>query len=113
MNVRLSLRKQTIRELDAEDVIDVAGGDTTACCVGCSTCGTATWCEKLRLNTTDIAARIRERKCSQTGNRLVEEFRTDDGSVAAFAEGFVSAAMCLCLAAAFFSCCAGASFQLA
>lgn len=47
-------------------------------------------CEKLRLNTTDIAAWIRERKCSQTGDRLVEEFRTDDGSVAAFAVGFVS-----------------------
>jgi hypothetical protein len=42
--LRLSLRKQTIRELDAEDLIDVAGGDTAACCVGCSTCGTATWC---------------------------------------------------------------------
>jgi ThiF family len=47
-------------------------------------------CKKLRLSAADIAAWVRERKCSQTGDRLVEEFRTDDGSVAAFAVGFVS-----------------------
>ena len=47
-------------------------------------------CEKLRLNGDEVAAWIRERKCSETGDRLVEELRTDDGTVAAFAVGFVS-----------------------
>jgi hypothetical protein len=46
--------------------------------------------EKLQLDPDEIAAWIRERKCSQTGDRLVEELRTDDGSIAAFAVGFVS-----------------------
>jgi hypothetical protein len=47
-------------------------------------------CERLRLDRKDVAAWIRERKCSQTGDRLVEELRTDDGSIAAFAVSFVS-----------------------
>jgi ThiF family len=47
-------------------------------------------CEKLRLNPDDVVAWIRERKCGETGDRLVEELRTDDGSPAAFAVGFVS-----------------------
>jgi molybdopterin/thiamine biosynthesis adenylyltransferase len=47
-------------------------------------------CEKLRLNVEDVAAWMRDRKCSQTGDRLVEELRTDDDSIPAFAVGFVS-----------------------
>jgi len=47
-------------------------------------------CKKLHLNADEVAAWIRERKCSETGDRLVEELRTDDGAVAAFAVGFVS-----------------------
>lgn len=50
----------------------------------------ANLCEKLNLDVNRVAAWIRERKCSETGDRLVEELRTDDGSVAAFAVGFVS-----------------------
>lgn len=46
--------------------------------------------EKLQLNRDEVAAWTLERKCGQTGDRLVEELRTDDGSVAAFAVGFVS-----------------------
>lgn len=47
-------------------------------------------CQKLRLNAGEIATWIRDRRCSETGDRLVEELRTDDGSVPAFAVGFVS-----------------------
>lgn len=47
-------------------------------------------CEKLKLDANEVAAWIRERKCSETGDRLVEQLRTDDGSVAAFSVGFVS-----------------------
>ncbi len=50
----------------------------------------ASLCEKLHLAPDEVAAWIRGRKCSQTGERLVEELRTDDGSVPAFAVGFVS-----------------------
>lgn len=46
--------------------------------------------KKLQLNPDEVAAWIVKRKCSQTGDRIVEELRTDDGSVAAFAVGFVS-----------------------
>jgi hypothetical protein len=46
--------------------------------------------EKLQLSPEEIAAWIRDRKCSQTGDRLVEELRIDDGAIAAFAVGFVS-----------------------
>jgi len=46
--------------------------------------------EKLHLNREDVAIWIHQRKCSETGERLVEELRTDDGSVPAFAVGFVS-----------------------
>jgi molybdopterin/thiamine biosynthesis adenylyltransferase len=47
-------------------------------------------CEKLKLDANEVTAWIRQRRCSETGDRLVEELRTDDGSVAAFAVGFVS-----------------------
>jgi len=47
-------------------------------------------CEKLRLSAQEVANWIRKRGCSETGERLVEELRTDDGSVPAFAVGFVS-----------------------
>lgn len=47
-------------------------------------------CEKLRLNQDEIAIWIRDRKCNETGDRLVNELRTDDGSAPAFAVGFVS-----------------------
>jgi molybdopterin/thiamine biosynthesis adenylyltransferase len=47
-------------------------------------------CEKLKLDPNEVAAWIRQRRCSETGDRLVEELRTEDGSVAAFAVGFVS-----------------------
>lgn len=47
-------------------------------------------CEKLRLNHDDVAGWIHDRKCGETGDRLIEELRTDDGSVASFAVGFVS-----------------------
>jgi molybdopterin/thiamine biosynthesis adenylyltransferase len=46
--------------------------------------------EKLRLNREEVAGWIFERKCSETGERLIEELRTDDGSMPAFAVGFVS-----------------------
>jgi hypothetical protein len=46
--------------------------------------------EKLGLNRDEVAIWIHERKCSETGERLVEDLRTDDGSVPAFAVGFVS-----------------------
>ena len=47
-------------------------------------------CEKLRLNQDEAVVWIRDRKCNETGDRLVDELRTDDGSVPAFAVGFVS-----------------------
>jgi hypothetical protein len=47
-------------------------------------------CEKLHLNQDEAAVWIRDRKCNETGDRLVDEFRTDDGSAPAFAVGFVS-----------------------
>ena len=47
-------------------------------------------CEKLYLDPNEVAAWIRSRGCSETGDRLVEELRTDDGAVPAFAVGFVS-----------------------
>jgi molybdopterin/thiamine biosynthesis adenylyltransferase len=46
--------------------------------------------EKLKLDANEVAAWIRGRKCSETGDRLVSELRTDDGSAPAFAVGFVS-----------------------
>jgi len=46
--------------------------------------------QKLKLDANEVAAWIRDRKCSETGDRLVNELRTDDGSVPAFAVGFVS-----------------------
>ena len=46
--------------------------------------------QKLKLDAAEVAAWIRDRKCGATGDRLVEELRTDDGSIAAFAVGFVS-----------------------
>jgi hypothetical protein len=46
--------------------------------------------ERLQLNRDEVTAWILERKCGQTGDRLVEALKTDDGSVAAFAVGFVS-----------------------
>lgn len=48
-------------------------------------------CETLHLNQDEAIVWIRDRKCNETGDRLVDEFRTDDGSVPAFAVGFVSA----------------------
>jgi molybdopterin/thiamine biosynthesis adenylyltransferase len=50
----------------------------------------ANLCQKLKLDANEVAAWIRGRKCSETGDRLVNELRTDDGSVPAFAVGFVS-----------------------
>jgi hypothetical protein len=50
----------------------------------------ATLCEKLHLDAREAALWIREGKCSQTGERLIEELRTEDGSLPAFAVGFVS-----------------------
>jgi molybdopterin/thiamine biosynthesis adenylyltransferase len=50
----------------------------------------AQFCEKLKLDPKEVAAWISERKCSETGDRLVEDLRTDDGALAAFAVGFVS-----------------------
>jgi molybdopterin/thiamine biosynthesis adenylyltransferase len=47
-------------------------------------------CKKLNLDPNEVTAWIHDRKCGETGDRLVEELRTDDGSVAAFAVGFVS-----------------------
>ena len=47
-------------------------------------------CEKLHLDQKEVARWIRERKCSETGERLVEQLRSDDGSLPAFAVGFVS-----------------------
>ena len=47
-------------------------------------------CVKLHLDPNEVAAWIRSRGCSETGDRLVEELRTDDGAVPAFAVGFVS-----------------------
>lgn len=47
-------------------------------------------CEKLRLNQDEAVVWTRDRKCNETGDRLVDEFRTDDGSAPAFAVGFVS-----------------------
>jgi hypothetical protein len=44
----------------------------------------------LHLDLNEVVAWIRDRKCSETGERLVEELRTDDGSAPAFAVGFVS-----------------------
>lgn len=44
----------------------------------------------MHLDLNEVVAWIRDRKCSETGERLVEELRTDDGSVPAFAVGFVS-----------------------
>ena len=46
--------------------------------------------EKLHLNREEVAIWINEKRCSVTGERLVEELRTDDGAVPAFAVGFVS-----------------------
>lgn len=46
--------------------------------------------QKLKLDANEVAAWIRDRKCCETGDRLVNELRTDDGSVPAFAVGFVS-----------------------
>lgn len=46
--------------------------------------------EKLKLNPTEVMAWIHNRKCSETGERLVEELRTDDGAIPAFSVGFVS-----------------------
>jgi molybdopterin/thiamine biosynthesis adenylyltransferase len=46
--------------------------------------------EKLKLNPTEVIAWIHNRKCSETGERLVEELRTDDGAIPAFSVGFVS-----------------------
>jgi len=46
--------------------------------------------EKLHIDRRAVATWINERGCSQTGERLVDELRTDDGSVPAFAVGFVS-----------------------
>jgi hypothetical protein len=47
-------------------------------------------CEKLRLNQDEVVMWIRDRKCNETGDRLVDELRTDDGAAPAFAVGFVS-----------------------
>lgn len=47
-------------------------------------------CERLRLNQDEAVVWIRDRKCNETGDRLVDELRTDDGSAPAFAVGFVS-----------------------
>ena len=50
----------------------------------------ANLCQKLKLDANEVAAWVRGRKCSETGDRLVNELRTDDGSAPAFAVGFVS-----------------------
>lgn len=59
----------------------------------------ATLCDKLGLDEREAASWIRERKCSQTGERLIEELRTDDGSVPSFSVGFVSVLAGVLLAA--------------
>lgn len=46
--------------------------------------------KRLDLDANEILAWIRERKCGETGDRLVAELRTDDGSAPAFAVGFAS-----------------------
>lgn len=46
--------------------------------------------QKLRIDTDDLAVWIRERKCNETGERVILAFRTDDGAIPAFAVGFVS-----------------------
>lgn len=47
-------------------------------------------CEQLHLDQHEVVTWIRERKCSETGDRLVDVLRTDDGSAPTFAVGFVS-----------------------
>jgi len=46
--------------------------------------------EKLKLNPTEVIAWIHDRRCSETGERLIEELRTDDGAIPAFSVAFVS-----------------------
>jgi molybdopterin/thiamine biosynthesis adenylyltransferase len=46
--------------------------------------------KRLHLDANEVVAWIRDRKCSETGDRLVGELRTEDGSAPAFAVGFVS-----------------------
>jgi molybdopterin/thiamine biosynthesis adenylyltransferase len=46
--------------------------------------------QKLKLSPTEVMEWLHDRRCSETGERLVEELRTDDGSVPAFSVSFVS-----------------------
>jgi hypothetical protein len=47
-------------------------------------------CKEYGLDIEDVKAWIQEPKCGQTGERLIQALRTDDGSLPRFAVGFVS-----------------------
>ncbi len=67
---------------------------------------------KLQLEPEELAAWSRNRRCNETGERVVAAFRTDDGVVAAFAVVFVSVLAGTILAAELLKTVAGSTLPL-
>src|SRR5689334_3900934 len=67
---------------------------------------------KLQVEPEELAAWCRDRRCSETGERIVAAFRTDHGVAAAFAVGFVSVLAGTFLAAELLKTVAGSTLPL-